>query len=92
MIATTEPAKRISRRGLPDEEKRTDVQIAASIRRAFEWDEFVPHDGIRSTVRDGRVTIEGRVPTLADGDYVERVVRLLPGVKGVENLLRVARI
>jgi osmotically-inducible protein OsmY len=87
----TEIAKGTSARFSPPMASRTDAQITEAVRSALEWDEFVPHKGIRTTVSRGRVTLEGDVTTPAEKNYVERVVRLLSGVAGVQNLLRVVR-
>ncbi len=70
--------------------ERSDIEIARAVRRAFEWDEFVPRATIRSTVSRGWVTLEGTVPVLQQKEYAERVVRLLSGVKGIHNRLGIA--
>jgi osmotically-inducible protein OsmY len=75
----------------PKEADRSDAQIAAAVRRALEWDEFVREEEVRSNVTAGCVHLEGEVSTPAERDYVERVVRLLSGVNEVRNLLRVTR-
>lgn len=91
MVATVSKVEKETRpRPASEKSMRTDAQIAAAIRRALEWDEFVPHRGIRSAVSNGWVTLEGNVSTSAERDYVERIVRLLAGVAGVQNLLRLA--
>jgi osmotically-inducible protein OsmY len=66
---------------------RTDAEIAGAVRLALEWDVFVPHEKIRSTVSNGRVTLEGEVRTLQERDDAERAIRPLEGVKGVHNFL-----
>jgi osmotically-inducible protein OsmY len=75
---------------LPGSHERSDTEIAKAVRRAFDWDEFVPHGTIRSTVSGGWVTLEGTAPVLRQKEYAERIVRLLSGVKGVHNQLSVA--
>src|SRR5688572_1065224 len=40
---------------------RDDADIAEAVRLALEWNVFVPHESIRSTVSDGQVTLEGQV-------------------------------
>src|ERR1700675_3922900 len=37
---------------------RTDTEIAQAVRRALEWDVFVPEEKITSTVADGFVTLD----------------------------------
>ena len=64
---------------------RTDTEIAQAVRRALEWDVFVPDKEITSTVTDGRVTLEGTVGRWSQRDDAERAVRNLTGVKSVVN-------
>jgi osmotically-inducible protein OsmY len=75
---------------LPGSLKRTDTDIARTVRLALEWDAFLPDQKIRSTVSDGWVTLEGELSTLKEKEDAERVVRVLAGVRGVHNLLTVA--
>ena len=70
--------------------KRTDTDIARTVRLTLEWDPFLPDKKIRSTVCEGRVTLEGEVSTLREKEDAERVVRVLAGVLSVDNLLAVA--
>jgi len=68
--------------------KHTDVEIAEAVRRALEWDVFIPHRQIRSTVSDdGHVTLMGTVGTLRQRDDAERAVSNLEGVRLVSNML-----
>ena len=63
----------------------TDTYIAHAVRRALEWDVFVPNEKITSTVTDGSVTLEGTVERWSQRADAERVVRNLTGVKSVQN-------
>ena len=63
----------------------TDTDIAHAVRRALEWDVFVPNEKITSTVTDGSVTLEGTVERWSQRADAERVVRNLTGVKSVQN-------
>jgi osmotically-inducible protein OsmY len=64
----------------------TDAELAAQIRAALIWDQFVPSDKIRTTVSDhGSVTLTGTVDTLRERDEAERVVRALEGVRYLTN-------
>ena len=56
---------------------RTDTEIAQAVRRALEWDVFVPEDKITSTVTDGWVTLDGAVDTWSQRNDAERAVRNL---------------
>jgi osmotically-inducible protein OsmY len=67
----------------------TDTEIAQAVRRALEWDVFVPEDTITSTVTDGWVTLEGTVERWSQRDDAERAVRNLTGVKSVVNKITV---
>jgi osmotically-inducible protein OsmY len=68
---------------------RTDTEIAQAVRRALEWDVFVPEGKITSTVTDGWVTLAGAVDTWSQHNAAERAVRNLTGVKLVLNKITV---
>ena len=68
---------------------RTDTEIAQAVRRALEWDVFVPEEKITSTVTDGWVTLDGAVDTWSQRNGAERAVRNLTGVKLVLNKITV---
>ncbi|MET0851717.1 MAG: BON domain-containing protein [Candidatus Rokuibacteriota bacterium] len=67
----------------------TDTEIAAAVRRALEWDVFVPDERITSTVSDGGVTLEGVVDNWSQRADAERAVRNLAGVRLVLNRITV---
>ncbi len=69
---------------------RSDTEIAQAVRRALEWDVFVEHERIRSTVTKGCVTLDGAVDRLSQRDDAERAVRNLTGVTNVVNKITVA--
>jgi osmotically-inducible protein OsmY len=64
---------------------RSDTEIAEAVQRTLEWDVFVEHERILSTVDDGCVTLEGTVHRLSQRDDAERAVRNLSGVTNVMN-------
>jgi len=68
---------------------RTDTDIAGAVRRALEWDAFVPDGRIESTVSDGVVTLAGVVDHIPQREDAERAVRSLEGVVGVVNQIQV---
>jgi len=74
---------------LPGSLERTDTEIARDVRSGLEWDAFVPDPDIRSTVSDGRVTLEGQVHTLRQKEDAARAIRGVRGVKEVNNWLTV---
>jgi osmotically-inducible protein OsmY len=74
----------------PGSVERTDTEIAKAVRASLEWDAFVPHQNILSTVTEGFVTLEGEVSTLREKLDAEAAVRNLSGVHGVRNRLHVS--
>jgi osmotically-inducible protein OsmY len=70
---------------VPGNMARTDAEIARALRTALEWDVWVDHKRIKSTVSNGWVTLEGDVSVLRELEDVERVARKLAGVRGVHN-------
>lgn len=68
---------------------RTDAQVAEQARRALEWDVFVPHEKIHTTVSKGILTLEGEVATASQRNDAERAVRNLAGVLAVVNQIKV---
>jgi osmotically-inducible protein OsmY len=74
---------------MPGGLSRTDTEIAQAVRRALEWDVFVPEQKITSTVTDGWVTLDGAVDTWSQRSAAERAVRNLTGVKLVLNKITV---
>jgi osmotically-inducible protein OsmY len=68
---------------------RTDTEIAQAVRRALEWDVFVPEEKITSTVTDGWVKLEGTVERWSQRNDAERAVRNLTGVNFVVNKITV---
>ena len=69
--------------------ERTDVDIAAAVVRALEWDSSVPADRVKVTVSKGWVTLRGEVEWQYQKEDAERIVRRLSGVKGVSNLITI---
>ena len=68
---------------------RTDTDIAQAVRRALEWDVFVPDNRIQSTVSDGLVTLTGDVDYWTQRDDAVGSVRNLAGVRTVINKIEV---
>jgi osmotically-inducible protein OsmY len=76
---------------IPSAWERTDERMAASVREALKADVLVPDERISSTVSDGVVTLEGRVEAWPQRVHAEQAIQRLIGVKGVVNLISVAR-
>jgi osmotically-inducible protein OsmY len=70
---------------LPATDERSDADLAAWVRRALRAWPTVPEAGIRSTVSNGWVTLEGAVATEQQCRDAEVAVRALRGVRGVIN-------
>lgn len=69
--------------------ERTDTTIARVVRESLERDSRVPHERIHSTVSDGVVTLEGVVDSWGQRVEADELVRLLAGVRAVENLIAI---
>ncbi len=68
---------------------RTDADIARAVRIAIEWDVFVPHQRIRTTVSQGVVTLEGSADYWSQRDDAQRAIKNLEGVRGIINRIEV---
>jgi osmotically-inducible protein OsmY len=76
---------------LPASSERPDPDIARAAVDALKWNILVPQDRVRVRVESGWVTLEGEVDWYYQKEEAERAVRKLTGVKGVSNLITVAR-
>ncbi|TAK35787.1 MAG: BON domain-containing protein [Chloroflexota bacterium] len=74
----------------PSDRTRTDTDIAKAAANALEWNARVPHQQIKTTVRDGWVTLEGHVRWHYQKVAAYKSVRDLMGVRGVSDLITVA--
>jgi osmotically-inducible protein OsmY len=68
---------------------RSDSDIAQAVRDTLDWNVFVPAARIRSTVSDGKVTLEGEVDFLTQRDDAEKAIQHLVGVQLVINNIHV---
>lgn len=75
---------------IPSAATRTDTEIAHAAANALEWDVEVPISGVTARVQDGWVWLEGEVEWQYQRVAAERAVRYLTGVKGVNNVVRIA--
>ena len=55
----------------------------------MKWDVLVPHDRIKVTAENGRLTLEGEVDRQFQKSAAERAVLHLTGVKGVTNQITI---
>ncbi len=72
-----------------DADIASDVDIAAAVRSALDWDAFIPGTRIQSSVTDGQVSLKGEVKHCAARDDAEKAVLKIPGVRRVLNEIRV---
>lgn len=70
-----------------DEHRRDDEDIAAAALHALEWNAKVPHDNVRVIVEDGWVTLEGTVDWGFQKEAIDRAVRNLVGIHGVNDTI-----
>lgn len=74
---------------LPDLHARTDADLAKAAADALRWDVEVPKGEIKTSVRDGWITLEGTVDWQYQRAAADGAVRYLVGVKGVTNQIAV---
>jgi len=64
---------------------RSDPEIARDLAQATKIDVTLPDNGIKTTVQDGFVTLEGSVEWNFQRSRIEAAARNVPGVRGVMN-------
>jgi osmotically-inducible protein OsmY len=74
---------------LPGMSERTDTDLARAAQEALRWDPEVPSDGVKVTVSNGWVTLDGEVEYDFQKRAAERTVHRLAGVRGVSNFISV---
>ena len=74
---------------LPYDTKRGDEEIAAAAIERLAWDSSVPRDAVKVRVEKGRVTLEGTVGWRYQREAAEQNVRMLHGVVGVYNQIKI---
>ena len=73
----------------PSDAKTSDDEIASRAINVLSWDSVVPSEAIQVTVRDGLVTLTGKVHWYYQKSSAERDVRNLSGVRSVVNNIEV---
>jgi osmotically-inducible protein OsmY len=66
----------------------SDADLTEAVLRATRWNASLP-DSITAEVRDGWVTLRGKVDWRYEGKEIEGSVRRIPGVRGVTNEIEV---
>ncbi len=74
--------------GSPEPEPPTDAEVAAVAKEAIQWLTTIPSEGVGVSVREGWVTLRGTVESQHQRETLEDVMRHLPQVKGVNDLLK----
>lgn len=72
-----------------DQQRLANLALASRVEATVLGDPTVWVNGLKVVAQDGRVRLEGEVITEEDRDAVEQVVRLIEGVRLIENDLRV---
>jgi osmotically-inducible protein OsmY len=70
---------------LPGRDEVPDTELAEAAIRAIEGLSQIPRDSVRITVRDGHLSLEGKVEWQYQRRAVENAIRHLRGVRGVRN-------
>jgi len=73
----------------PSDAKMSDDEIASRAINVLSWDSVVPSEAIQVTVRDGLVTLTGKVHWYYQKSSAERDVRNLSGVRSMVNNIEV---
>jgi len=68
---------------------RTDFELALAAKNAIELLATAPKGAVRVTVRDGWISLAGKAEDGSQKGAAEIVVRNLPGVRGVNNLIAI---
>lgn len=74
--------------GVSGSYERTDSDVAGAAASALAWDVEVP-DGVTVVVREGWISLSGKVQWYFQKAAAERAVRYLTGVAGVTNLIEI---
>lgn len=72
---------------LPSDLRRSDTEIAEAALKAIQSNQSIPAGQLKLTVRDGWLTVQGRVNWQYQSNAVDIAIRGVHGVKGVENLI-----
>lgn len=73
----------------PSDAKTSDDEVASRAINVLSWDSIVPSEAIQVTVRDGLVTLTGKVHWYYQKSSAERDVRKLSGVHSVVNNIEI---
>jgi osmotically-inducible protein OsmY len=74
---------------LPSGKKLADDEIAARAVQILDWDSSIPAEQVQVKVRQGWVTLAGKVGHYYQNTEAEHAVHKLSGVKGIRNCIEV---
>lgn len=74
---------------VPEDNQRTDSEIAQTILHSLEWHTSIDESRIRIKVENGIVTLEGQVDNQYQRKSVMNAIEFLAGVKGVNSFLTI---
>ena len=77
----------ISPREKESQNGRSDADIAATAKNVIQWLTTVPPEDVKVTVHDGRLRLEGELDSWNQKSTLEEVLRRLPGLNGIDNLI-----
>ncbi len=72
---------------IPETRRPTDAETAAAAVNAINWITTLPPNSVKITPHAGRLILEGAVENCLQREAVEYVVRHLPGISGINNLI-----
>jgi osmotically-inducible protein OsmY len=75
---------------LPDAHARSDADLAKAVADSLLWHVEVPYGRIKTSVRDGWVTLEGTVDWAYQRSAAKDALRYLTGIKGLRDLIAVS--
>lgn len=75
---------------LPGEHRRNDTELATAALNSLKWHSSIPEGKVQVTVRDGWITLEGKLDWQYQRQAARDAVRYLVGVKGVTNNITIA--
>jgi len=74
---------------LPDVSKRSDAEIAGSVKNILEWSTHLPNNSVKVMVEGGFITLTGEVNWEYQRKSAADIVRNLLGVTGVSNQIAI---
>lgn len=70
--------------------KKSDNELCRQVRSLLEKDKNLRGYALNADVIEGEVQLQGIVDTLSEKEWAEKLVRQVPGVKGVSNAISIS--